>query len=243
MARTSRRWGAAGFFVLLGIVLLLFTTDAVDSIDLWTWLPGLFVLLGAWSLTASRGRNLTGPVLVIVVAGAFLLRNLGYLPKGFISTYWPAVFVLLGALVLLNRGRRRHGHTASANGEFTSVSIFGGDSQHVGGNDFRGGDVVAIFGGPTINLRDATAAEKPAVLEIVSVFGGAEIRVPRTGPSKRRASTSSAASKTHAETSAPQTNPTSFSPASTSSVASNSPTKSNYTPIRFTRGDGVELTD
>ncbi|MEE6211282.1 DUF5668 domain-containing protein [Salarchaeum sp. III] len=178
MARTSRRWGSAGFFVLLGIVLLLFTTDAVESIDLWTWFPGLFVLLGAWSLVASRGRNLTGPVLVIVVAGAFLLRNLDYLQEGFISTYWPAVFVLLGALILLNRGRRHRSHTASATGEFTSVSIFGGDSQHVGSDDFRGGDVVAIFGGPTIDLRDATVDDKPAVLEIVSVFGGAEIRVP-----------------------------------------------------------------
>ncbi|QDX39744.1 LiaI-LiaF-like domain-containing protein [Salarchaeum sp. JOR-1] len=178
MARSSRRWGSAGFFVLLGIALLLFTTDAVESIDPWTWFPGLFVLLGAWSLVASRGRNLTGPVLVIAVAGAFLLRNLNYLPDDFIGTWWPAVFVLLGLLILLNRGRRRRGHTASANGEFTSVSIFGGDSQHVGGTDFRGGDVVAIFGGPTIDLRDATAVDKPAVLEIVSVFGGAEIRVP-----------------------------------------------------------------
>jgi len=177
MARTSR-WGSAGFFVLLGIVLLLFTTDAVDSVDLWTWLPGLFVLLGAWSLLASRGRNLTGPVLVIVVAGAFLLRNLDYLPDDAISTYWPAVFVLLGVLILLNRGRRHRGHTVSGNGEFTSVSIFGGDSQHVGGDDFRGGDIVAIFGGPTIDLRDAALTDTPATLEVVSVFGGAEIRVP-----------------------------------------------------------------
>lgn len=89
------------------------------------------------------------------------------------------MFILLGVLLLIGRSRRGRWSTSkTGSGEFTSVSIFGGDSQRVGSEEFRGGDVVAIFGGPTVDLREAAVADPPAVLEIVAIFGGAELRVP-----------------------------------------------------------------
>jgi len=178
MSRSASRWGSAGLFILLGIVLLLFTTDAVEGVDFWTWFPAFFVLLGAWAIVQSRGRNLTGPVLVIVVAGAYLLRNLDYLPDDFIGTWWPAVFVLLGVLILLNRSRRPGGTFSASTDSFTSISIFGGDRKRIGSDTFTGGEIIAVFGGPTIDLRETSVENPPAVLDFVTIFGGATVRVP-----------------------------------------------------------------
>jgi len=176
----SGRYATAALFVLLGVVLLAFTTGYVDSATVWdVAIPGVFVLLGLWALAASRLRNLTGPVLVVAVAGAVLLSNLGVLPPGFLGRWWPLVFVLFGVLVLVSRERRhRRADYVEGSEDVTLVSVFGGADRRVGSQRFAGADVVSVFGGPTLDLRDAAVAAPPATIEVVSVFGGAEITVP-----------------------------------------------------------------
>lgn len=177
MARLTGRLVSAGLVVLVGVLLLLSTTDAVPTASLWAWFPALFVLLGLWALVGSGFRNVTGPVMVVAVAGTFLLRNLGYVTDEAIGTYWPLFVVLFGVLLFLGRSRGRSVTATGADGGFTAISVFGGGSQRVTG-EFAGGEAVAVFGGPEIDLRDATVADPPAVVEVVAVFGGAEIRVP-----------------------------------------------------------------
>ena len=45
--------------------------------------------------------------------------------------------------------------------------------------DFQGGEVVAIFGGVELDLRQAGMTGDSAVLEINAIFGGVEIKIPR----------------------------------------------------------------
>jgi predicted membrane protein len=59
-----------------------------------------------------------------------------------------------------------------------SVNVFGGSQQTVYSKSFKGGDVVAVFGGADINLSQADF-EGEVVLEIVAVFGGAKIVIPK----------------------------------------------------------------
>jgi predicted membrane protein len=181
MAASTGRYVSSALFILLGIALLLFTTDVVDWATVSDLiLPGIFVVLGVWALVASRFRNLTGPVMVIAIAGAFLLRNMGVLPEGFIGTWWPLIFVLLGVLILVNRERRKHWRTTHVEGseDITVVSIFGGGDRRFRSQHFTGGEVVSVFGGSSVDLRDAAVDSPPAVLELLSIFGGAEVTVP-----------------------------------------------------------------
>lgn len=116
-------------FILLGVVLLLFTTGSADWATVWTVaIPVIFVLLGAWALVVSRFRNLTGSVLVIVIAGTVLLQTLASLPPGFVGRWWPLGFVLLGLLIFVRRERRHHVRTEYVDGSEAGilVSIFGG---------------------------------------------------------------------------------------------------------------------
>jgi hypothetical protein len=60
------------------------------------------------------------------------------------------------------------------------VAIFGGGKRKVTSQDFKGGELTAIFGGFEIDLRYAAMAGDSAVLEVNAIFGGAEIRIPDT---------------------------------------------------------------
>lgn len=58
-----------------------------------------------------------------------------------------------------------------------AVCVFGGTDQHVYSKNFKGGDMVAIFGGCNVNLTQADF-EGAIVLEVVAVFGGVKIIIP-----------------------------------------------------------------
>ena len=58
-----------------------------------------------------------------------------------------------------------------------SVSIFGGNHHKVYSKNFKGGDVVAVFGGSDINLTQADF-EGVVKLDIVAIFGGVKIIIP-----------------------------------------------------------------
>src|SRR6056297_2448888 len=181
MARLrSGRLTTGGLIVLVGLLLLLSTTDFVATDDLWDYLPLVFVALGVWALVRSRFRNLTGPVMVVAVAATFQARNLGYLTDEQIGEWWPLFVVLFGVLYVLGRSRRTRGLSVDASdaGTVSIVSLFSGTRRRVTGDGFRGGDVLAAFGGAELDLRDAAVANPPATVECLVAFGGAEIQVP-----------------------------------------------------------------
>jgi predicted membrane protein len=58
-----------------------------------------------------------------------------------------------------------------------SVNVFGGSHQKIYSKNFKGGDVVAVFGGSDINLTQADF-EGVIKLDIVAIFGGVKIVIP-----------------------------------------------------------------
>ena len=59
------------------------------------------------------------------------------------------------------------------------VSIFGGGFKMVNSENFRGGSITAIFGGSEIDLTTCKLAEGTSIVDVLALFGGAEIHVPR----------------------------------------------------------------
>jgi predicted membrane protein len=58
-----------------------------------------------------------------------------------------------------------------------SVSVFGGNHRQVYSKNFKGGEVVAVFGGSDINLTQADF-EGVIRMDVVAIFGGVKIVVP-----------------------------------------------------------------
>jgi len=60
------------------------------------------------------------------------------------------------------------------------VHIFWGGRRRINSKNFMGGEIVAIFGGFDIDLTQADFPGEQVEIEIVSIFGGGELRVPAT---------------------------------------------------------------
>jgi|HubBroStandDraft_1064217.scaffolds.fasta_scaffold06937_4 hypothetical protein len=68
----------------------------------------------------------------------------------------------------------------STESEFDYMAIFGGIKQRVAVKNFRGGRLMAIFGGFELDLTRADIEGPSAVIDASALMGGGEIRVPDT---------------------------------------------------------------
>ncbi len=68
----------------------------------------------------------------------------------------------------------------SNNGLAGAWAVFSSVKRRVEDQDFKGGEVVAVFGEVKIDLRKAGIASGEAVIEVNAVFAGVDIRVPET---------------------------------------------------------------
>lgn len=67
----------------------------------------------------------------------------------------------------------------STNGEgFSKNSVFGSGDHIILDPEFKGGDINAVFGGITLDLRRTSLPEGDTILEVNAVFGGITIYVP-----------------------------------------------------------------
>ena len=76
MSQTRRRWLSSqvilgALIVLIGVLLLGQTTDLYNLGFLFDYVPSLFVLLGLYAMVRSGFRNVFGPLVIVVVAGAW----------------------------------------------------------------------------------------------------------------------------------------------------------------------------
>ncbi|MDZ7640019.1 MAG: DUF5668 domain-containing protein [Bryobacterales bacterium] len=187
---SSHRATASLFFgslaLFAGILLLLDRFDIVDASLVFRFWPVLMIGLGLGFLFRGRGASLLPGVILTLLGSVFLARILGY---GRIEyrDLWPVVLIVVGAVVLINtlRSRREPGPLAavdSAGSDIDSlndVAMFGGVVKIVQTQNFRGGDLFAMFGGIEVNLRKARlAAGGPVVLNATAIMGGVELRVP-----------------------------------------------------------------
>jgi predicted membrane protein len=66
---------------------------------------------------------------------------------------------------------------ASVEDYVDSTAIFGGVKKNIITKNFKGGDVVSVFGGTELNLMQADM-QHPVVLEATQIFGGTTLIVP-----------------------------------------------------------------
>lgn len=60
-----------------------------------------------------------------------------------------------------------------------SVNVFSGSKQQIYSKNFKGGDVVSVFGGCELDLTQADFPDKVAI-EVVAIFGGIKLIIPPT---------------------------------------------------------------
>lgn len=163
--------------VLIGVLLLLDTTGVYPTESLLVYLPSVFVLVGVWALVRSGFRSLTGPLVVIAIAGAWQLVALDLATVDQLAVYWPVLVIAFGLSVMRGLYRSRVG---SSDDSYSSMfALFGGVERRNVSSRFAGADLTALFGGAELDLRDAEVGQLPARVNATALFGSVEIIVPR----------------------------------------------------------------
>ncbi len=167
--------------VLVGLGLLLDNLGIVRFHDVWRYWPVFLIVYGISRILS--GQSASGYVWggAVALIGAFLLLdNLDIVQFNF-DFIWPMLIIAFGLSMLvraLDRRRYLDGAPVSSEPVLNIVTVFSGTRRVIDNPDFRGGDVVAVFGGVRLDLTRAKITVDRAVLEINAVFGGVEVRVP-----------------------------------------------------------------
>ena len=114
---------------------------------------------------------------LLVIAGVLLqLRTLDIIDFNVFALFWPVVIIGIGISVLINRSVANKKIRIQ---DMDNVSaVCGGGETINASKDYQGGKATAVFGGVSIDLRDAVI-KKEATLNVFALCGGIELKVPR----------------------------------------------------------------
>lgn len=166
-----------------GVILLLKKTGYIDPFlaqVLLSW-PMILILIGIVNL--AERSYLTG--LIFLAVGSFFIGTRFYgLPISFGDVFWPGILILVGLLILFKstvfKRKRFDNKVITLNNiyNFEDTAIFGGGEKSLKCDELKQGKITAIFGGSKLNLQQCTLSPEGCTIELVCVFGGAEIIVP-----------------------------------------------------------------
>ncbi len=198
-SRTNRRMIPGLILIIIGLLFLFDNLNFLyfDFPHVIFSFPAILIIIGILILINSEKK---GFGIILVVVGALWL-----LPRIFpwISINGGIIFsiliISLGIYILTKRRRYssyNYNYNKGINGSQTEtgsqsddfsakmdklddVSIFGGGQKFITSNNFQGGNVTAIFGGSEIDLTRCKLSPGSHVLEVVAIFGGTTLIVPK----------------------------------------------------------------
>lgn len=126
-------------------------------------------------------------VLIIIVGVSLYLKDYIHLPNGvnFGRILMAILFIVAGVLIIFHRKRpfdcgNKKGdcHKTYGSDVIDEVAVFGGGDRTVISNNFKGGKILAVFGGSSFNLTRAKLAPGNNYIDVLAVFGGLKLVVP-----------------------------------------------------------------
>lgn len=141
-----------------------------------------------------KGFRDGGWFIPIIVGGVFMINE--YLGGNLQRHMWPLILIVVGLLFLIrpkrskckiDREKKNSGmnvetitpisESYSQDDLIDSTCIFSGTKKVILSKNFKGGELVNVFGGAEIDLTQADI-NGTAVLEVTAIFGGATLIVP-----------------------------------------------------------------
>ncbi len=192
--KSTGRMFLGGVLMIAGALFLLRNFDFIN-IDLERILfsfPSVFIFVGILSFLNSS-KKWFGIVLIAVGSAMHLSR---YYDINFSEFILPLILIGLGFMILVKHNGRtsridineihelHEKHQMGSSEEVRDdklevITIFGGSSKFFISDAFRGGNITSIFGGNEINLSGCKLAEGENIIDVIAIFGGTTIYIPK----------------------------------------------------------------
>lgn len=172
--------------ILLGLVVLtlgvLFLLDSADVLDagkaISHYWPTVIIAMALFQF-AEGTHGWVGPS-IFLIAGSLLLLVTSDVVSGDVWSYvWP-IAIIAGGILIIGRWRTStRPAQAHADDMIVADGIFGGPTVASASQNFRAASLTAVFGGVTLDLRNARPAPEGAAINATAIFGGIELLVPQ----------------------------------------------------------------
>jgi predicted membrane protein len=189
----STRGRVLGGLIVVGVGIVLLARAAGADLPFWiTKWPMILIIVG---LYVGIRHSFRGPgwMIPLLIGTVFLINEIDP-TLNFKEFILPAIVIIVGVALMVKPPRKRwrerramHRHqwenymtsheTLSQEDSIDTVTIFGGVQKNVVSKNFKGGELVTIFGGTELNFSQADMQQK-IVLDITQIFGGAKLVVP-----------------------------------------------------------------
>ncbi|MBA7530363.1 hypothetical protein ES705_22566 [subsurface metagenome] len=171
-----------GFVVLAVGVALLLGNLGILNVEIKRYLLKWEVILIALGFVFLLSHEHKGPGIVLLLAGgALYLKDFLGLHFNFWQVFFPGLLILAGVLILFKKKfdpPNIEKKNLSDEDIIDEVAIFGGGDRTVVSQSFKGGKILAVFGGSNFNLTRAKLAPGKNYIEVFALFGGMKLVVP-----------------------------------------------------------------
>jgi predicted membrane protein len=175
--------------IVVGVLLFLNQNGVLRFSEIWRLWPMLLVIGGLVRLAQFGSTSKFMGGLMIAIGIVLELSEFDLIPYR-IWELWPLGIIAVGLILLWQslqpkqEGEERapwcRAHFGGPLPIADNLSIFGGGQRRISDKDFTKADILAVFGGYTLDLRKAAMKENRAVVDATAVFGGIEIQVPES---------------------------------------------------------------
>lgn len=193
----GRLWTGV-FILLIGIVALLKASNAI--LPEWNWIyswPMFLIALGLF-IGIRHGFHGISWLILLIIGGLFLADRIDstLIPRNYT---WPIILIVVGLFFIFRpRGRWHweldvkkksadsgmptdppiHPDATDSNDDYVNTtSVFGGAKKNILSKNFKGGEIVNIFGGTELNLSQADINGE-AIIDMTTIFGGTKLIIP-----------------------------------------------------------------
>jgi predicted membrane protein len=180
---TDKRFWLGGLLIIIGIIFLFNSFEIIDfhfariifSWSFFLFIIGLFILINTEKKVL--GGYLTGIGFIFLIPKVFPQVN-------YDGTIVIAIILIsLGSYIIFKQKDKQSEISVDALGQIKKdtiddVAIFGGGTKIVTSDNFRGGNITAIFGGSEIHLKGCKLAEGTNYIDVLALFGGTTLIVP-----------------------------------------------------------------
>ncbi len=170
------------FFIIIGLVTVMNNVGFIPWYVrryIFQW-ENILMVIGLFLIISDENKKVGG---ILAGIGFFLVIDDWFRVDISIWDLWPMILVVLGLYIITNKTRTTADLETDNSGDdgdlIEDTAVFSGGDKVITSNNFKGGNLTAIFGGSNIDLTTSLLSPESGTLELFYMFGGSKIRVPK----------------------------------------------------------------